>query len=66
MDEMSRVENESVLRQVEAILKKAKAKGVSTKKDFSEFVGLLTNKEADEMQKIIDDGCENIDWDGWK
>ncbi|MCB9202748.1 MAG: DUF2281 domain-containing protein [Flavobacteriales bacterium] len=33
--------------------------------DISSFAGILSNKEADELSKIIKNGCEKIDNNEW-
>lgn len=37
-----------------------------SKKQLSDVFGVLSSSEADELHSIIEDGCENIDLDGWK
>lgn len=37
-----------------------------SKKQLSDVFGVLSASEADELNSIIEDGCENIDPDGWK
>lgn len=34
-------------------------------KSFKDFAGLMTDEEADEFMKAINDGCGQIDEDGW-
>lgn len=35
-------------------------------KKLSDVFGALSAAEANELNKIIEDGCEKIDTDGWK
>lgn len=35
-------------------------------KDIMKFVGIWSDEEADEISQIIKEGCDNIDYDGWK
>ena len=55
--------NERVLAKVEAILTTSaqKAKG-----RYTGFKSSLTADEVDEMEKAINEGCGQIDEDGWK
>jgi hypothetical protein len=36
------------------------------KKSFHDLVGIMNKKDAEEMKRIIEEGCEQIDEDGWK
>jgi hypothetical protein len=60
--------NETLLLEMENVLKNAKNKTGSKKKKISiyDFVGMLTEKEADDMTKAITESCEKIDTDEWK
>lgn len=37
-----------------------------SKKQLTDVFGVLSASEADELNSIIEDGCENVDPDGWK
>ena len=52
---------------IDFLLEKEKRKSIEKKpKDIMKFAGILSDEEADEISAIIKDGCDNIDYDGWK
>jgi hypothetical protein len=52
---------------VDFLLDKEKRKAKETKpKDIMKFAGIWSDEEANEISQIIKDGCDNIDYDGWK
>lgn len=52
---------------VDFLLEKEKRKqNVKKSNDTMKFAGIWSNNEADEISQIINEGCENIDFDGWK
>ncbi|MBC7654446.1 MAG: hypothetical protein H7098_08230 [Oligoflexus sp.] len=65
--EVLKIDNELALKALQDFLKIVKNTNSksSTKKDVSEFIGIWSNKEAEEIKKIISDSCEVIDKDGW-
>lgn len=52
---------------IDFLLEKEK-KNIKAKKpkNIMKFAGILSDEEADEISKIINEGCGNIDYDGWK
>lgn len=60
-----KIENDAVLDEVETVLNKNDMHIVK-RKNFKEFAGIWTASEADEMEKIIEDSCEQINPDDWK
>ena len=59
--------NEQQQRQVLAFAQrmgKPTPKGVPGK-EFLKLAGLITPAEAEEMQKIIEEGCGQVDHEGW-
>lgn len=66
IEEILRTENEALLSEVESVLNKGRTSQPYARKSFKEFSGLLTESEADEMQRIIQEGCEQINPDDWK
>ncbi len=34
-------------------------------KDLLRFAGILPDEDAEEMMKIIEEGCERVDYDEW-
>jgi hypothetical protein len=60
-----KVESEAVLAKLETVLKGNEAK-TKKKPGISEFVGIISQSEADEMMKAIADTCETIDLNDWQ
>lgn len=60
-----KIESESTLAEVEALLKK-RGTPKKNKTTIHDFVGILSKKEASEMKKAIAETCETIDEDAWK
>jgi hypothetical protein len=66
IEEVLRTENQQVLKEVEAILKKSRkisAKKLITAHDLS---GQWSQKDAELIDKAIEDGCEKIYKDEWR
>ena len=63
-----KVNNEESLILLEEVLKTVTKKTTSHKKKQSifDFVGIISEEEANEMTKIINTTCENINPDDWK
>jgi hypothetical protein len=64
-----KIENDAELAEVETALNKSKIASVTPAaggKSFKDFAGIWTAAEADEMTKIIEDSCEQINPDDWK
>lgn len=57
--------DEQVLNEIETILltKKMKAVGQLT---FKDFAGILSHEESNEMKRVIEESCEQIDPNDWK
>ena len=67
IEEVLKVSNEATLMKLEDVLKEGKKKPAKKKQySISDFVGIITNKEADEMTKAINETCEIINPDDWK
>jgi hypothetical protein len=60
-----KTEDEALLKEVENVLTKGVVK-TPERKNFADFTGILTDEEADEWLKNIDQGCEQIHPDDWK
>jgi hypothetical protein len=65
IEEILKIENEAVLTEVETVITKSKLHAIG-RRNFNEFAGMLSDEEADELEKIIQDGCEQIHPDDWK
>ncbi len=68
IEDLLKVDNDATLKEVKTVLHKSKKKPAPKKKKLSahDFLGIWTKKEAAEIEKIIEEGCEQIDYDGWK
>ena len=65
IEEILKIENEAVLTEVETVINRSKLHAVG-RRDFNEFAGMLSDQEADEWEKVIEEGCEQIHPDDWK
>ncbi len=64
IEEILKIEDEAVLAEVENLISR---KGqVVKRRSFMNFAGIRTAEEADEMKRIIEEGCEQIHPDDWK
>lgn len=66
IEDLLKVDNDTTLKEVKTVLRKSKKKPVVAKKSFHDLVGIMNKKDAEEMKRIIEEGCEQIDEDGWK
>lgn len=64
IEEILKIEDERILEEVETVIKKNKRN--AGRKSFKEFAGLMSDTEAEELEKIIEEGCEQINPDDWK
>lgn len=65
IEEVLKVNNDHLLSELETVLKKAR-KTKPKKLSLSDFVGVLSNKDATEMRKAIKETAETINTDDWK
>ena len=65
LEELSKVNDENILKDLEQVLKKRKRKS-SGKSKLSDFAGIWKESEAEEMKRIISEGCEQIYEEDWK
>jgi hypothetical protein len=66
MEKMLKTTNEATLLKIETILDKEPAKAKPKKASFKDFAGIWTKSEADKIERIIADSCEQINPDDWK
>lgn len=59
-------QNEQVLNKVEHLLKVSSSDKTGNGPGFKNFKPLLTPGEVAEMEKAIQEGCEQIDESDWK
>ena len=63
IEEFIKVSDHVLLDKIEALVK-AKS-SASTKPSIEKFAGIWSKEEADEMKKIITEGCEQIHAEDW-
>jgi hypothetical protein len=68
IEDLLKVDNDATLKQVETVLHKSKkpVRRVGKKLSAHDFLGVWTKEEAVAIEKTIEEGCEQIDNDGWK
>jgi hypothetical protein len=64
IEEILKIKDEAVLAEVETVLTRNKLPEGCI--DFKKFSGVWTEQEADEIKRIIDESCEQINPDDWK
>jgi hypothetical protein len=65
IEEILKIESNAVLEEVESVINKSKLQSVR-RRSFKSFAGSLSDQEVDELEKIIEEGCEQIHPDDWK
>lgn len=67
IEEILKIENETILDEVEMLISNSKMhKEEAGRPSFKTFAGMMSDEEVSEMQKIIEEGCEQIHPDDWK
>jgi hypothetical protein len=67
IEEILKIDSDKVLSSLENFLKKSiNTNPINENSNFKEFSGIWTKEEADEMERIIEESCENIHPDDWK
>jgi len=62
---LEKIHNDAILQELENVIDKNTVP-IGEKKSFAEFAGTLTDEEANEWLKNIEEGCEQINPDDWK
>lgn len=65
IEDVLKVDNDSILSKLENVLKNSRATK-DKKKAIYDFVGIISNKEAQEIKKAIKETSETIHIDDWK
>ena len=65
IEELLKVDNDIILDELETVLAKSKTK-LPRSKSFQDFVGILSVEEVNELERNIEEGCEQINEDDWK
>lgn len=66
IEELIHVNNEEILLEIESIIKKSNSKNIENRISAYDFLGLLTEEDANLIDKAIEQGCEQINYDDWK
>ena len=66
IEEILKIENDQLLDEVETVITKGKIVNIAGRRSFKDLAGKLTNEEVDNLEKIIESGCEQIHPDDWK
>ncbi|WP_295652781.1 hypothetical protein [uncultured Mucilaginibacter sp.] len=64
IEELLKVEDTSVLTELELVF--AKNRDTSPRKSFMDIENSMTLEEVNEFERIIEEGCEQINPDDWK
>ncbi|MHB8206346.1 hypothetical protein [Mucilaginibacter sp.] len=56
IEELLKVDSDAILAELETILSKSKSRS----HNFKNFVGILSIEEVDELERNIEEGCEQI------
>ena len=65
VQEFLALSNEKIIDKLESVLKKEK-KQEDKERSFYDLVGVISEEEANEMEKEIEASCEQIHEDDWK
>ncbi|RFM27937.1 hypothetical protein [Deminuibacter soli] len=65
IEEILKIENDALLAEVETVIARSKLYTVK-RRSFKDFAGMMTDSEVTELEKIIEEGCEQINEDDWK
>lgn len=58
IEEILKIDNELVLNEVEAVIDKSKTyEDAMERPSFKAFAGMMSDEEADELLKVIEEGC---------
>lgn len=66
IEDVLKVQDDSILSELETVLKKSRTTSRVKKKTIYDFVGILSKKETYEIKKAIKETSETIHPDDWK
>jgi hypothetical protein len=66
IEDVLKIKSETVLTELENIVKKAMRSKQSEKASAKDFLGLISKKDVELMENAIEEGCEQINPDDWK
>lgn len=65
IEEILKIDNDLLLDEVEKVISKNNSQSASDK-SFKDFAGIWTAEEAEDMKRIIEETCEQINPGHWK
>jgi len=65
IEELLKVDNDNLLDELESVLNRSKGEFPHSN-GFQKFSGSLSLEEVNELERNINDGCEQINEDDWK
>lgn len=65
IEEILKIENDTILDEVETVITRGITNAAS-RRSFKDFAGMMSDTEANNLEKIINEGCEQIHPDDWK
>lgn len=65
IEELLKVDSDTLLAELEMVFTKSKSQ-LPGSNSFKDFKNLLTLEEVNEFERIVDEGCEQINEDDWK
>lgn len=65
IEKVLNINNSTVLDAVQQVIKENEIQ-TAPRKTFKDFAGIWTEQEAAEVERIIEEGCEQINPDDWK
>jgi hypothetical protein len=66
IEEVLKINNERTLTALENFIKKSPQNTDLTGTSFMKFAGIWSEEEAAEIERAIEEGCEQINPDDWK
>lgn len=66
IQEVLRLDNSRVLKEIESVLKKSRKVANRKKQSAHDLLGLWSKTDAKLIEKAIEEGCEQIHPDEWK
>jgi len=65
IEQLLKVDSDTILTELEKVLTKSKPQ-LPRSKSFQDFTSTLTIEEVNELERNIEEGCEQINEDDWK
>ena len=65
IEKILKIDNELILDEVDSVIE-VRMHGNSTRRSFKDFAGMMSDKEANQLEIIINEGCEQIHPNDWK